>query len=518
MPIPVSCSECSARLNAPDAAAGKSLKCPKCGAKIVVPSPSAEEQNFDAPTPPKPKGPPAPPPTPKKASKPEVNLDDDEDFADEPKPKAKKPSLNDDNDFGDEELAPKKGKSKTPPKKKKNPLLLIGVIGGVLFLLCAGGIVGVYFAFFAAAKNVVNNIDKNNPFKPGDNSIPPTTLPVDPNPQVLNPLTSFRFEPSEKKAGTSPNVSRMLLSENGKTLAVVYSDAAFESRTDFWQIGSTPKRLFSLKGSPNGMTQELLSHTDGKNYQLSDGKPIDKPFIGVRDTGGDAYDINAVYTDTSVFRWSKPYAELKGRKPFNVFEDTKDKKIVTHKVTDDERIELGGVDTTRSLLAVGLRPENKILLYEFATKKIKREIVLAEPRPLNSTNTSGAPSWNGFEIDPSLKWYGVTRAFVGKDPDPYEIFDGNGNVVVKLNNQELIYIRHTFLPNRDRFVTGLVGLQKPFETYDVAVLNLKTKMIDTLLRGQKQLPEKLIRSQDGSTVATITKDLTIYVWDVSKLK
>jgi LSD1 subclass zinc finger protein len=37
MPIAVVCSTCSARLNAPDGAAGKKVKCPKCQTPIVVP-------------------------------------------------------------------------------------------------------------------------------------------------------------------------------------------------------------------------------------------------------------------------------------------------------------------------------------------------------------------------------------------------------------------------------------------------------------------------------------------------
>jgi hypothetical protein len=41
MPIVVTCSGCGTRLNAPDDASGKSLKCPKCG--TVATAPAAEE-------------------------------------------------------------------------------------------------------------------------------------------------------------------------------------------------------------------------------------------------------------------------------------------------------------------------------------------------------------------------------------------------------------------------------------------------------------------------------------------
>lgn len=39
MPIAVVCPSCSTRMNAPDTAAGRRTKCPKCGSAIVVPGP-----------------------------------------------------------------------------------------------------------------------------------------------------------------------------------------------------------------------------------------------------------------------------------------------------------------------------------------------------------------------------------------------------------------------------------------------------------------------------------------------
>jgi phage FluMu protein Com len=43
MPIDVRCSECSTKLRAPDTAAGKKIKCPKCQTIIPVPAPESEE-------------------------------------------------------------------------------------------------------------------------------------------------------------------------------------------------------------------------------------------------------------------------------------------------------------------------------------------------------------------------------------------------------------------------------------------------------------------------------------------
>ncbi|MBX9625340.1 MAG: zinc-ribbon domain-containing protein [Gemmataceae bacterium] len=48
MPIPVACPGCSARLNAPDVAAGKRVKCPKC--QTLIPVPAASDEEVDEPT------------------------------------------------------------------------------------------------------------------------------------------------------------------------------------------------------------------------------------------------------------------------------------------------------------------------------------------------------------------------------------------------------------------------------------------------------------------------------------
>ncbi len=47
MPIPITCPGCSARMNAPDAAAGKKVKCPKCQTVLAVPAPVADVPAFE---------------------------------------------------------------------------------------------------------------------------------------------------------------------------------------------------------------------------------------------------------------------------------------------------------------------------------------------------------------------------------------------------------------------------------------------------------------------------------------
>lgn len=58
MPIAVACSTCGRSFKAPDSAAGRRAKCPKCGAVLPIPGPESS-----APTPPQPTAPaPEPPP------------------------------------------------------------------------------------------------------------------------------------------------------------------------------------------------------------------------------------------------------------------------------------------------------------------------------------------------------------------------------------------------------------------------------------------------------------------------
>src|SRR5438093_1205405 len=97
MPIAVLCPGCSSRITAPDAAAGKTVKCPKCKAPMVIPTPEPDP-GFDvveepAPPPKKPAAPPKPAPTKPAAAKPRpVVVAEDEDEPEEKPRKKGKPA------------------------------------------------------------------------------------------------------------------------------------------------------------------------------------------------------------------------------------------------------------------------------------------------------------------------------------------------------------------------------------------------------------------------------------------
>jgi hypothetical protein len=52
MPISTRCPGCNAKLNAPDAAAGRTLNCPGCKTPVTMPRPSVPDLSLDAPSPP----------------------------------------------------------------------------------------------------------------------------------------------------------------------------------------------------------------------------------------------------------------------------------------------------------------------------------------------------------------------------------------------------------------------------------------------------------------------------------
>ncbi|MCI0705273.1 MAG: hypothetical protein L0241_29795 [Planctomycetia bacterium] len=173
MPISVVCPGCKSKLSAPDAAAGKRVKCPKpgCGSIIAVPAfvavEEAEAQEPPPPPPPKPKVKAIAVPfdfdqgqQPKSAQKKPAAMDlDDDEQEDEPKPKKKVRAVVEDDD--DDERPTKKKKRRDedddddddrPTKKKKkgkkkaagiSPVLIVGIAVGALLVL--GGVgYGVY--------------------------------------------------------------------------------------------------------------------------------------------------------------------------------------------------------------------------------------------------------------------------------------------------------------------------------------------------------------------------------------
>jgi len=124
MPILVACPGCGAKLNAPDSAAGKKVKCPKagCGAVVPVPEPLPLEPEFDDPQP-------APPPPQRRPARAAVEEEDDR-----PRKKARRDDDEDEDEFDSR-------------RKRKSGGLSAGLIVAITLggLLLLGGIgYGIY--------------------------------------------------------------------------------------------------------------------------------------------------------------------------------------------------------------------------------------------------------------------------------------------------------------------------------------------------------------------------------------
>lgn len=196
MPISVVCNSCHSKLNAPDAAAGESVKCPKCKASLLVPAAAAPAiEVVDDPEPPKSELPP---------KKKKVVAEDDADDDSKVTPKAKKkPRPTDDGE--DEDDADEKPKKK---KKKKAVAVSSGnrarnIIGGIV-LLIAVGIAG--FVWYDRSQKVKETETANNggTSSPGQTTQPGQTPPTQPGqPPPVPKKQDVPFEVAEWKPDSS---------------------------------------------------------------------------------------------------------------------------------------------------------------------------------------------------------------------------------------------------------------------------------------------------------------------------
>ncbi|CAN5607369.1 hypothetical protein BH11PLA2_BH11PLA2_06510 [soil metagenome] len=170
MPITVSCPGCQGKLNAPDTAAGKRVKCPKCATVMQIPALESEFEVVDDAdngfevvdeTPVKPKAKAAPKrrlmddddddvrPAPKRRLMDDVDEDDD-------RPRRKR-KVADDYDDDEDDDRPRKKKAKKKSNSSSNLPLII--CGGVLAIAVVAGIM-----IFSGSK------DKDKDFIPATNS------------------------------------------------------------------------------------------------------------------------------------------------------------------------------------------------------------------------------------------------------------------------------------------------------------------------------------------------------------
>ncbi len=166
MPINVTCTQCGTTLRAPDTAAGKNIKCPKCAAVLPVPAAAPEPSSVQPPPAPVPAPPPmasAAPPRPR---------DDDDDYE-----RSRRRGRDRDRDRDDDEPRFRRRDAAAPQSSGSNGICIglgigaicLGVVAGIFSLVpCCGafvalpagaiglllGLIGLLISLFAAQKSV----------------------------------------------------------------------------------------------------------------------------------------------------------------------------------------------------------------------------------------------------------------------------------------------------------------------------------------------------------------------------
>ena len=148
MPILVVCSNCAAKLTAPDSAAGKKVKCAKCKTVCTVP-PLAFEVMEDEP---EPEPQPVPRTTPATAVAASARVDNDDEADDPPRKKKQAPQ-------DDARRSRKRNRTDERPRKQQGRsqgMLLAGIVGGLLYI----GVV-VYSTYSFSNRNKAGGTNNN---------------------------------------------------------------------------------------------------------------------------------------------------------------------------------------------------------------------------------------------------------------------------------------------------------------------------------------------------------------------
>jgi hypothetical protein len=266
MSIPVVCSGCKARLNAPDTAAGKKVKCPKCQGAIVVPEPEAAgdfEVVDDEPAPPAEKARPKAkaqavadeggeedekPRKKKKAvvaeaeedEKPRakkaravVEAEEDGDAEEDEKPKKKK---------GDPERGEKDGKPRKKKKKRDEEggtSMTRHLIGGVALVILTAVAAAIFYVKFGKKEEVVV-------VTPSDDSQPVAKNPgPGPNPKQPDAKQPGGKQPPGKQNPANPQTPETPLAEATPDWS--------------WRIFRSNMAEFSLRVPPDKFTAEEVN-------------------------------------------------------------------------------------------------------------------------------------------------------------------------------------------------------------------------------------------------------------------
>jgi hypothetical protein len=274
MPISVVCGSCQAKLNAPDAAAGKSVKCPKCKAAITVPEPAASQFEVVDEEP-------APAPAAKKKAivpdedekprkkRPVVDEDDEEDD----KPKKKKRAAVEDDDEEDDDR-PKKKKKKKAVAAVDSGNMARTIIGAVVLLIALG--IAAYVWWDRNRKMEQNEKSENNPPSQTQTPTPPQPGPTPPGPSVSTagwkqfdfPQAKIRLHWSAQPTADkqTPNGSARIKHEGGELNLNILIVAPQDSKQAFEAL----EQDFVAKAKMSNPKDSTLSGRPAREYESQD--------------------------------------------------------------------------------------------------------------------------------------------------------------------------------------------------------------------------------------------------------
>ncbi|MBY0456844.1 MAG: zinc-ribbon domain-containing protein, partial [Gemmataceae bacterium] len=353
MPIPVQCRECSARLNAPDAAAGKKVKCPKCGSPLTVPAaePEPEFEEVDEPD-----AADEPAPKPKKKTAKAAVADDEDD-----RPKKSKKDRDDEDE--DDRPRPKKKGAKGKKKAKSGGGMVFALVGVVLLVVVGGGL--AYWFTRPKAPEVAQGgggDGTGGENKPGPDGRPKTdgqpNPGQNPNLKVLKPLTQFKpdFKPDPKDV-LSNQISTLFVTDEGQ---MIVSNSSSRPNCQSWSTKGELKKLWTREGQV----------TDLAWIDLATGNPTKqrRPILTV--------DLYSVSTATEAFTWF-PSGDMSKEtrfqiKHFQQLPDGTSKFVSALDAGDDSSIERAPPIKQGREFVFGLPRQNKVRVFDFEKKTVVR--------------------------------------------------------------------------------------------------------------------------------------------------
>jgi WD40 repeat protein len=461
-------------MKVPDTAAGKLVKCPNCETRTKVPFPVAEriEEEEEAPRPKK------------KPARQEI---DDEEL---PRKKPRRPR--DEDDEVDEEETPRRKKAIAKSGNNKVLFLVLAAVGGLVLL---GGGVGAAWYFMKGSKVAKQSED---------------FALVAKDLQTINPRKQFTAEIPKSDTGSTVNVSKLALNQDGSRLII---SMGANEQIQIWDIQNEPNKLASAKGSTSGFSSDglLISGYFGVGNNLIEtesGKPSSAKFIGTSTT-----DLRGTLRSDKVNFWWERSTDWRNPAAFVIRESESDKSTArfNHNAGDDDRVVLATPVNQDKELMFGVPAQNKIRVFNFTSKSITREFELDKPRPYSSVGK--VPSWDGFAVHPEGKWIAVRRRF--GSVDPLEFFDSNGKFSSQLGEKKFHEASGIFLPGRDLYVAGVYPIAgaKTAEAYD-----LVRKEIVASFSGHTSSVWCIAVSGNGKIMATASLNGEICIFDLTQIK